>query len=114
MRDLVDFYSSETKLSESGVIVHECESLVDANGLCTRLTFPAPRIAPTRPDLCYDTQKNWEIPREELQLIRKLGDGNFGEVWLGTWRACVEVVNEMIERRPIKIHGLLSFRLSKR
>lgn len=80
---------------------------MDANGLCTRLTFPAPRIAPTRPDLCYDTQKNWEIPREELQLIRKLGDGNFGEVWLGTWRACVEVVGERFEADISKIYNAI-------
>lgn len=51
-----------------------------ADGLCCQLTFPAPRIAPTRPDLSHDTQQNWEIPRNQLQLKRKLGDGNFGEV----------------------------------
>ncbi|KAI6234450.1 Variant SH3 domain containing protein [Aphelenchoides fujianensis] len=37
----------------------------DAGGLCHRLTYAAPRVAPTRPDLSYDTQKNWEIPRED-------------------------------------------------
>ena len=51
-----------------------------ADGLCCQLTFPAPRIAPTRPDLSHDTQQNWEIPRNQLQLKTKLGDGNFGEV----------------------------------
>ncbi|XGW20361.1 hypothetical protein V3C99_003845 [Haemonchus contortus] len=62
-----------------------------ADGLCCQLTFPAPRIAPTRPDLSHDTQQNWEIPRNQLQLKRKLGDGNFGEVWYGKWRGIVEV-----------------------
>jgi hypothetical protein len=41
-------------------------------------------------DLSYDTARNWEIPREELQLVRKLGDGHFGEVWLGRWRGIIE------------------------
>ena len=62
-----------------------------ADGLCCRLTFPAPRIAPTRPDLSHETQQNWEIPRHQLQLKQKLGDGNFGEVWYGKWRGIVEV-----------------------
>uniref|UniRef100_A0A914WAJ5 Tyrosine-protein kinase n=1 Tax=Plectus sambesii TaxID=2011161 RepID=A0A914WAJ5_9BILA len=62
-----------------------------ADGLCCQLTFPAPRIAPTRPELSHDTQQNWEIPRNQLQLKRKLGDGNFGEVWYGKWRGIVEV-----------------------
>ncbi|GMR53684.1 hypothetical protein PMAYCL1PPCAC_23879, partial [Pristionchus mayeri] len=61
------------------------------DGLCCQLTFPAPRIAPTRPDLSHNTQQNWEIPRNQLQLKKKLGDGNFGEVWYGKWRGIVEV-----------------------
>ncbi|MCP9260894.1 Tyrosine-protein kinase [Dirofilaria immitis] len=73
LRDLVSYYSEV------------------ADGLCCQLSFPAPRIAPTRPDLSHDTQQNWEIPRNQLQLKRKLGDGNFGDVWYGKWRGMVEV-----------------------
>ncbi|CAI4225789.1 unnamed protein product [Auanema sp. JU1783] len=62
-----------------------------ADGLCCQLTFPAPRITPTRPDLSHDTQQNWEIPRNQLTLKDKLGDGNFGQVWYGRWRGIVEV-----------------------
>uniref|UniRef100_A0AC35U329 Tyrosine-protein kinase n=1 Tax=Rhabditophanes sp. KR3021 TaxID=114890 RepID=A0AC35U329_9BILA len=62
-----------------------------ADGLCCTLGFPAPRITPTRPDLSHDTQQNWEIPRNQLQLKKKLGDGCFGEVWYGKWRGIVEV-----------------------
>ncbi|TKR92900.1 hypothetical protein L596_007466 [Steinernema carpocapsae] len=73
LRELVEYYSAVP------------------DGLCCQLTFPAPKIAPTRPDLSHDTQQNWEIPRNQLQLKRKLGDGNFGEVWYGKWRGIVEV-----------------------
>jgi hypothetical protein len=62
-----------------------------ADGLCGQLTFPAPKIAPTRPELSRETQNNWEIPRDQLQLKEKLGDGNFGEVWKGKWRGIVDV-----------------------
>lgn len=61
------------------------------DGLCHVLTRPAPRFAPVRPDLCYETQNSWEIPRRELQLTHKIDDGNFGEVWYGKWRDVVEV-----------------------
>ncbi|VDN37679.1 unnamed protein product [Cylicostephanus goldi] len=66
-----------------------------ADGLCCQLTFPAPRIAPTRPDLSHDTQQNWEIPRNQLQLKRKLGDGNFGEVSFDSMlfnNSCIDAV----------------------
>uniref|UniRef100_A0A183BUU1 Tyrosine-protein kinase n=1 Tax=Globodera pallida TaxID=36090 RepID=A0A183BUU1_GLOPA len=72
VRDLIAYYSKES------------------GGLCYHLTYPAPKVAPVRPDLSYDTAKNWEIPREELDLIDKLGEGNFGEVWLGRWRGIIE------------------------
>uniref|UniRef100_A0A914H770 Tyrosine-protein kinase n=1 Tax=Globodera rostochiensis TaxID=31243 RepID=A0A914H770_GLORO len=73
VRDLIAYYSKES------------------GGLCYHLTYPAPKVAPVRPDLSYDTAKNWEIPREELDLIDKLGEGNFGEVWLGRWRGVIEI-----------------------
>lgn len=33
----------------------------------------------------------WEIPRSEIQLIGKLGSGNFGEVFYGKWRNDIDV-----------------------
>jgi tyrosine-protein kinase Src len=37
-------------------------------------------------DLSPQTRDKWEIDRSELQFVRKLGSGNFGEVWYGMWR----------------------------
>lgn len=54
-----------------------------SDGLCHELILPAPRIAPVRPDLSHSTAKNWEIPREELEVRHWLGAGGFGEVWYG-------------------------------
>ncbi|CAD5209221.1 unnamed protein product [Bursaphelenchus xylophilus] len=90
IRDLVQYYTAEN------------------GGLCHQLTYPAPKMAPVRPDLSSDTQKNWEIPREELQLISKLGDGNFGEVWYGKWRSVVEVAIKTMKPGTMSAEGFLA------
>lgn len=49
------------------------------DGLCQRLTLPCVSLAPQNPW----AQDEWEIPRQSLRLVRKLGSGQFGEVWMG-------------------------------
>lgn len=51
-----------------------------ADGLCHRLTTVCPTVKPQTQGLAKDA---WEIPRESLQLELKLGQGCFGEVWMG-------------------------------
>ncbi|XP_075995472.1 tyrosine-protein kinase Fgr isoform X3 [Genypterus blacodes] len=55
-----------------------------AAGLCCRLIGSCKRGMPKLADLSVKTKDVWEIPRESLQLIKKLGNGQFGEVWMGT------------------------------
>jgi tyrosine-protein kinase Src len=40
-------------------------------------------------DLSPQTRDKWEIDRTELEFIRKLGSGNFGEVWYGKFELIV-------------------------
>lgn len=40
---------------------------------------------PTPYDLSYQTVDHWEIDRNSLQLLKRLGSGQFGEVWEGLW-----------------------------
>jgi hypothetical protein len=35
--------------------------------------------------LSHNTRDHWEIDRTSLKFIRKLGHGQFGEVWEGLW-----------------------------
>ncbi|KAK5878068.1 hypothetical protein CesoFtcFv8_025513 [Champsocephalus esox] len=59
-----------------------------ADGLCHRLTAVCPTVKPQTQGLAKDA---WEIPRESLRLELKLGQGCFGEVWMGTWNGTTKV-----------------------
>ncbi|XP_049957536.1 tyrosine-protein kinase Src64B isoform X2 [Schistocerca serialis cubense] len=63
----------------------------NALGLCHVLAKPCPKPRPQIWDLSPDLRDQWEIDRSEIQLIKKLGRGNFGEVWYGKWRNAIEV-----------------------
>ncbi|MBN3288512.1 FYN kinase, partial [Polyodon spathula] len=56
-----------------------CPLSVRAAGLCCRLVVPCHKGLA---DLSVKTKDVWEIPRESLQLIKRLGNGQFGEVWM--------------------------------
>ncbi|KAM3852024.1 tyrosine-protein kinase FRK isoform 1-T1 [Vipera latastei] len=57
-----------------------------SDGLCVRLGRPCIKTeVPTPYDLSYQTVDHWEIDRNSLQLLKRLGSGQFGEVWEGLW-----------------------------
>uniref|UniRef100_A0AAV2LZ31 Tyrosine-protein kinase n=1 Tax=Knipowitschia caucasica TaxID=637954 RepID=A0AAV2LZ31_KNICA len=59
-----------------------------ADGLCHSLSDICPVLKPQTQGLSKDA---WEIPRESLRLDLKLGQGCFGEVWMGTWNGTTRV-----------------------
>ncbi|KAL3867747.1 hypothetical protein ACJMK2_040603 [Sinanodonta woodiana] len=67
LTDLVDYYK------------------VHSDGLCRVLTKPCPKPKPVMDNLSRQTKDFWEIPRDSLEFIVKLGAGQFGEVWKGRW-----------------------------
>lgn len=65
--------------------------LGNAQGLCHVLSKACPKPQPQMWDLGPTYRDKWEIPREEIQLIKRLGRGHFGEVFYGKWRNNIEV-----------------------
>ncbi|OXA60749.1 tyrosine-protein kinase Src42A [Folsomia candida] len=58
----------------------------DADGLCVNLRKPCIQVEkPVTGGLSHNTRDQWEIDRSSLKFIRKLGHGQFGEVWEGLW-----------------------------
>ncbi|UYV80389.1 Src42A [Cordylochernes scorpioides] len=77
--DLVKFYSE------------------NQDGLCMRLLQPCvQKSKPTTRDLAYTLKDKWEIDRSSLVLLRKLGQGYYGEVWEGIWNS----------RKPVALYAV--------
>lgn len=89
-----------------------------AAGLCCRLVVPCHKGMPRLTDLSVKTKDVWEIPRESLQLIKRLGNGQFGEVWMGTQRTSFIVltgcscVEQQMERWNVTQGEILKVQLS--
>ena len=46
---------------------------------------PQEHIIPWREAIAWQHNDPWEIPRVSLNCIRKIGQGQFGEDWQGSW-----------------------------
>ncbi|KAL4623927.1 tyrosine-protein kinase Blk-like [Arapaima gigas] len=91
LQELVKYYSSkQTYMSPSG-------------GLCQQLTMPCKSITPQRPW----GKDDWEIPRETLKMVKKLGAGQFGEVWMGYYKNTQKVAIKTLKEGSMEPEAFL-------
>ncbi|XP_077458205.1 proto-oncogene tyrosine-protein kinase Src-like isoform X2 [Stigmatopora argus] len=89
LQQLVFHYRSEyAPKAKSSPPSHPARLPEHSDGLCHALTDVCPVAKPQTQGLARDA---WEIPRESLRLDLKLGQGCFGEVWMGTWNGTTRV-----------------------
>ncbi|XP_018089463.1 HCK proto-oncogene, Src family tyrosine kinase L homeolog isoform X2 [Xenopus laevis] len=79
------FISTRIPFPSLPELVRHYQGKVD--GLCQCLTIPCQTVRPEKP-----WEKDaWEIPRESLSLQKKLGAGQFGDVWLAMYNGHTKV-----------------------
>ncbi|CAL8255158.1 unnamed protein product [Arctogadus glacialis] len=73
------------------------------DGLCQVLTNPCQNPKPQKP-----WEKDaWEIPRDRLKLDRRLGAGQFGEVWMATYNKHTKVAVKTMKPGSMSVEAFL-------
>ncbi|KAG2461756.1 SRK2 kinase, partial [Polypterus senegalus] len=65
-------------------------------GLCNRSSEPVLW------DLSKDTVDSWRRPQEEFTVVKKLGAGNFGHVYLGYYNNRIKVAIKILKKETVR------------
>uniref|UniRef100_A0A1I8Q325 Tyrosine-protein kinase n=1 Tax=Stomoxys calcitrans TaxID=35570 RepID=A0A1I8Q325_STOCA len=80
-----------------------------ADGLCVRLCKPCVQFGkPIIEGLSHRTRDQWEIDRTSLRFLRKLGTGQFGQVWEGLWNYNTPVAIKKLKPGTMNAKSFLS------
>jgi len=74
---------------------------VNADGLCYKLTKACPKEPEPVPFMQI------EVDRSSLRLAKRLGAGQFGEVWQGKWRNNVDVAVKTLKPGQMSVEAFL-------
>ncbi|XP_007487171.1 tyrosine-protein kinase Lyn isoform X1 [Monodelphis domestica] len=73
------------------------------DGLCRRLDKACISTQPQKP---WDKDA-WEIPRESIKLVKKLGAGQFGEVWMGYYNGSTKVAVKTLKPGTMSVQSFI-------
>ena len=77
------------------------------DGLCACLTSPCFVEKPQTVGLSKETNQAWDIDRKSLYLFKKLGAGQFGEVWQALWNDNTEVAVKVFKPGTMDVSKFL-------
>ena len=78
------------------------------DGLCTNLKQACLQAEkPQTAGLSRHVNEEWEIDRRSLRLVRKLGAGQFGEVWEGLWNSKTAVAVKTLKQGTMPVDEFL-------
>lgn len=100
VNDLMEVYITPTKTFPSLVELVESYKTC-ADGLCSRLIKACPKEPACIPF------RELEVKRKEIQLITRLGQGQFGEVWKGKWRKQVDVAVKTLKMGAMSVDDFI-------
>ena len=81
---------------------------VQADGLCVNLKQPCLLAEkPQTAGLSRAMNEEWEIDRRSLRFVRKLGAGQFGEVWEGLWNNRTSVAIKTLKSGTMPVDEFL-------
>ena len=79
-----------------------------SDGLCTNLKYACLLAEkPQTAGLSRAVNEEWEIDRRSLRLVRKLGAGQFGEVWEGLWNNKTSVAVKTLKSGTMPVDEFL-------
>ncbi|KAK2506120.1 hypothetical protein MC885_008504 [Smutsia gigantea] len=90
--------------SAGSFLIRESETLKEqSDGLCRRLEKACISPKPQKP---WDKDA-WEIPRESIKLVKRLGAGQFGEVWMGYYNNSTKVAVKTLKPGTMSVQAFL-------
>ena len=98
----------------SRCIFNSLEELVkhysgDADGLCCQLTVACQKFeTPSTTGLLHDQKGVLEIERSSIELKKRLGARQFGEVWEGIWNATTPVTVNTLKTEIVEMKDFLA------
>ena len=63
---------------------------------------------PSTVGLSYNTKDEWEIERTSIKLEKRLGAGQFGEVWEGIWNGTTPVAVKTVKPGSMGVKDFLA------
>jgi abelson tyrosine-protein kinase 1 len=79
-----------------------------ADGLVAQLKYAHPKKdRPTVYGMSHDAADKWELDRNDIQLGRKLGAGQYGDVYMGTWKKSMSVAVKTLREDNAEVKEFL-------